>query len=189
MSFVYNYLIEAMWLGWAIYWRFASLNVKKTTRLEPLGSRLTHMAPLIAGVFLLLWPVRTGVLFERTWPGSYFTFWTGTVLVAYGLGFAIWARRVLGRNWSGLVTLKEDHQLIQEGPYRWVRHPIYTGLLLAFLGSAIAIGEWRGILAFVLAFAAFDIKRRIEERWMKEVFGTSYEQYQKRVRALIPLVW
>ena len=107
------------------------------------------------------------------------------VLVA-GLVFSIWARVHIGRNWSGIVTLKQDHELIQSGPYRLVRHPIYTGLLLGFIGTAIARDEWRGWLAVLMVLAALWRKLRLEERWLTEQFGDAYRQYRSEVAALIP---
>ena len=87
------------------------------------------------------------------------------------------------------MTIKVDHELVTSGPYRMVRHPIYTGLLLAFLGTAIARGEWRGLLAVALALWAFWRKSRVEERLMREQFGGAYEEYSQRVAALIPFVF
>jgi protein-S-isoprenylcysteine O-methyltransferase Ste14 len=92
----------------------------------------------------------------------------------------------LGTNWSGTVTIKQDHELITGGPYRFVRHPIYSGLLLAFIGTALARGEWRGVLAVALTFVAFWRKLRIEEQWMRQQFGVAYEEYARRVAALAP---
>jgi len=91
-------------------------------------------------------------------------------------------------NWSQAVTLKEDHELITSGPYALVRHPIYTGLLIAFAGSAIARGEWRGLLAVALVFVALWRKLKLEERWMRSHFGEAYETYSRRVSALLPYV-
>jgi protein-S-isoprenylcysteine O-methyltransferase Ste14 len=109
----------------------------------------------------------------------------GIAILAGGLGFAGWARRHLGRNWSGWVTVKDDHTLICTGPYRLVRHPIYSGLLLAFAGNALAIGEWRGVLAVAFGFLAFVLKLRIEEARMRETFP-EYDRYTQQVAALIP---
>ena len=95
---------------------------------------------------------------------------------------------MLGRNWSGIVTVKQDHELVRSGPYRWVRHPIYTGLLIAFVGTAISRGEWRGVLAVLIVFAALWRKLQLEERWMIETFGDAYLRYRAEVRALIPFV-
>jgi protein-S-isoprenylcysteine O-methyltransferase Ste14 len=112
----------------------------------------------------------------------------GLALTFAGLAFAIWARMLLGGNWSSDVTLKRDHELIVVGPYRWVRHPIYTGILLALIGTALAVGEWRAVLAVVLAAAAFWRKLGIEEAVMRRQFGESYTRYGERVPALIPFV-
>jgi len=112
----------------------------------------------------------------------------GVLVLAGGLAFTVWARVILGRNWSGTVTLKEGHELIRSGPYRFVRHPIYTGLLVAFAGSAIARGEWRGLVALAIAFAALWRKLKLEERWLGETFGDAYERYRAEVPALIPFL-
>lgn len=189
MTFAHRYLFHAMWLSWAGYWWVASFNVKTATRRESLQSRLSHIAPLVLAVFLLF-PQTSPIqaLGERFMPDAAWTFWVGAVLTLAGLLFAVWARVHIGRNWSGTITVKEDHALITGGPYRFVRHPIYTGLLLALIGFALARGEWRGVVAVALAFWAFWRKLRIEERWMREQFGVAYEEYSRRVSALIPFV-
>jgi protein-S-isoprenylcysteine O-methyltransferase Ste14 len=189
MAVAYRFLIPAMWLSWVAYWWVASRHVKPTARRESVPSRLMHIAPLSLAV-LLLWPERVplSTLGERFVPLAAWPFWTGAALTLAGLSFTVWARVFLGGNWSGIVTVKEGHELITGGPYRFVRHPIYTGLLLAFCGSALARGEWRGVLAVCLVFAALWRKLRIEEQWMRERFGSQYQQYSRRVAALIPLV-
>jgi protein-S-isoprenylcysteine O-methyltransferase Ste14 len=112
----------------------------------------------------------------------------GTVLLAAGLGFSVWARRHLGRNWSAHVVVKQGHELVRTGPYRWVRHPIYTGILLALLGMVVAFGEWRGLLAMGFALLSFAVKSGQEERRMGEVFP-EYEQYRRETAALIPFIY
>jgi protein-S-isoprenylcysteine O-methyltransferase Ste14 len=102
------------------------------------------------------------------------------------VAFAIWARATLGRNWSAVVQVKQGHELVERGPYRWVRHPIYTGLLMGFLGTACALGEWRGLLGTAIVGVSFWFKLKLEERWMREQFGARYEDYMRRVKALIP---
>ena len=117
------------------------------------------------------------------WPAA-----LGAALTFAGVVFSVWARFVLAANWSSLVQLKQDHELIVEGPYRWVRHPIYTGVLLMFAGTALAVGEWRGLLAVAIAAAAFWRKLRLEETVMRGQFGDAYARYAERVPALIPLL-
>jgi protein-S-isoprenylcysteine O-methyltransferase Ste14 len=109
-------------------------------------------------------------------------------MLAAGLAFAVWARRHLGRNWSAHVVVKEDHALIRSGPYRHLRHPIYTGILLAFLGMVLVIGELRGLLAMGCVLLSFAIKSRQEEKRMSETFP-EYEQYRRETAALIPFVY
>ncbi|MGH7689031.1 MAG: methyltransferase family protein, partial [Gemmatimonadaceae bacterium] len=95
----------------------------------------------------------------------------------------------LGRNWSGTVTVKENHELIVRGPYRIVRHPIYTGFTLGMLGTALVIAQVRGLIAMALIVCAWRLKWGVEERFMLEEFGERYADYKKRVSALIPGIW
>ena len=139
------------------------------------------MLPLLLAVGLL-WAERVPGAFlnERLFPWAPWEFWVAAFVAAAGMLFTVWARVHLGGNWSGIVTIKHDHELIASGPYAIVRHPIYTGLLVAFIGSAMARGEWRGVLAVLIAWVALWRKLRLEERWMAERFGQQYEAYCRR---------
>jgi protein-S-isoprenylcysteine O-methyltransferase Ste14 len=176
-----------LWVAWLVYWRLSAADVKPTVRHESKWSRISYVIPLlIASILLFIRPIAGGgFLFSRFLPEGIGWYWLGVALVAAGLGFSVWARQHLGRNWSGTVEVKQDHQLICTGPYRFVRHPIYTGLLVAFLGTAIVIGQWRGILAVLFAFGSFWRKLTLEERFMRETFGSAYEEYRARTAALI----
>jgi protein-S-isoprenylcysteine O-methyltransferase Ste14 len=187
MPLVYNYLFPAMWLSFVAYWWAISKDVKVTERQESLPSRLTRLV-LIVGAVALLWlpSVPLALLNQRFLPLSVWCFWIGAAVTATGLLFAVWARRHLGKNWSQAVTLKEDHELITSGPYSLVRHPIYTGFLLGFVGCALARGEWRGLVAVALVFGALWHKLKLEEQWMRAQFGESYAAYARRVAALVP---
>ncbi|TAL53112.1 isoprenylcysteine carboxylmethyltransferase family protein [Pandoraea sp.] len=189
MAYQYRSVILALWVAWLIYWGILALNVKAARRRESLLSRAGHGVPLLVAAWLLITPrLSDGILGARFLPAGAVWSLAGTALVLLGLAFTVWARVHLGRNWSGIVTVKQGHELIRSGPYRWVRHPIYTGLLLAFMGSAIALGQWRGVLAMLIVFAALWRKLRLEERWMIETFGAAYTAYRNEVAALIPFV-
>jgi protein-S-isoprenylcysteine O-methyltransferase Ste14 len=184
-----SYLLGALWLAWILYWWISSRDVKPNRRQESAASRIAHMLPLVLAAWLIAAHRLPGdSLVGRMFPATLTVYLVGTAITAAGLAFSVWARVVLGRNWSGTVTLKEGHELVRSGPYRLVRHPIYTGLLVAFIGSAVARGEWRGVLAVAIAFVALWRKLQLEERWMEETFGEAYARYRAEVPALIPFL-
>jgi protein-S-isoprenylcysteine O-methyltransferase Ste14 len=127
-----------------------------------------------------------GPLSSRFLPDDIALRLVGIMVLLLGLSFAVWARVHLGQYWSGRVSIKVDHKLIRSGPYRLVRHPIYTGILFGFIGTALEVGEIRAWLAFVLALVGLLIKIRAEERLLVKEFGSTYLQYKKEVKMLIP---
>lgn len=182
---LYRELTFALWLAWLLYWVLSAANAKRTQRRESLASRLSYIVPLLAGVWLIGAPrLEWGWLSLQLLPPLRYPL--GVALVALGLAFSVWARLHLGRNWSGTVTLKEGHELIRRGPYAYVRHPIYTGLLVALLGSALECGEPRALLGVALALISFVYKLRIEEVLMRQTFPAEYPRYSAQVPALIP---
>ncbi len=181
--------IDGAWIVWLLIWIFLSGQVKRVVRREHPLSRLAHLIPMTAAGLLLV----SGAPFHGTWlgaamlPRAPWMAYAGALLTGAGLLFAVQARLVLAGNWSGTVTLKHGHELIRHGPYAIVRHPIYTGLLTAMLGTAIAIDQWRGVLAVAILLGAFLAKLRTEEGFMREAFGDAYREYCKAVPALIPV--
>ena len=190
MRLFYDWFFPALWVVYLLYWQVAARGAKSNERVEPLVSRIVRVVTFFFVIVLLMdhWmPIPVlyrSYLSENNWTAW---FWIGAVISVLGLGLAIWARVYLGTNWSRSVTIKRDHKLITGGPYSLVRHPIYTGLLTGFLGTAIAIGQVRGLVAFALIFAVLWYKLQLEERWMQQQFGKDYEQYAQRVPALVPL--
>jgi protein-S-isoprenylcysteine O-methyltransferase Ste14 len=184
---LYQGLIPGLWLIWLAGWIISGLSTKKVVHTEGPVSRLLHLVPLGIGIILLTFRYAGGPwLASRIYPQTPWSFWIGSALVACGLGFAAWARIHLAGNWSGTVTLKQDHTLTRSGPYRFVRHPIYTGLLAAILGSAVATAEWRGVVAFALVLLSFLRKLRVEEAFLTTEFGDAYVRYRAEVPALVP---
>jgi protein-S-isoprenylcysteine O-methyltransferase Ste14 len=187
----YQVFFTTVWLLWLIAWWVFATNVKATVRRQPALSRLINMVLLWCAFGLLFWGQFIPVpgLTARFLPLAQWQFWAalGALLTLLGLLFTVWARVYLGRNWSGMfATIKADHELVTGGPYALVRHPIYSGLMLAFVGTALAIGQWRCVLATVLALIAILHRILVEEGFMREQFGAAYDAYAKRVRAFVP---
>ncbi len=189
MTHVLRALIPALWILWLGYWVVAARVTGETRRRESFASRLSHYGPLIVGGLLLGVPGILGPELERQIYGpTHLWLWIASALVAIGLGFSAWARVWLGSNWSAEVTVKQNHELVRGGPYALVRHPIYTGVLLALIGTALSVDKWRALIGLVLVAAGFLRKIVIEERFMLVEFGKAYEHYRAEVPALIPFV-
>ncbi len=176
----------ALWLVFAGVWILAAAGAKRTVRRESAQSRLAYVIPTALGAFLVFQPRRLGLLDIRFLPDTEAVILFGLAVTAAGIGFAIWARLTLGRNWSGTVTIKEDHRLIRNGPYRFVRHPIYSGILGALLGTAIGQGTVPSLIGVAIVLCGFRIKWKTEEHFMVGQFGEQYVQYQREVKAVIP---
>jgi protein-S-isoprenylcysteine O-methyltransferase Ste14 len=190
MSFNALSLIHYAWAVLGLIWGLGLMNSKRTVRAEPASGRLLHLALILSGMYLLLGRAfHSGWWILRILPHSRVLEIAGLAFALAGCFFAIWARVVLGSNWSGRVTVKEGHELNVRGPYAIVRHPIYTGLLLAALGTALAVGEARSVVGLILLAGAFLAKIDQEERLMLETFPERYPAYRQRVKTLIPGVF
>jgi protein-S-isoprenylcysteine O-methyltransferase Ste14 len=183
--------VSIFWLAFTILWVAAAFTSKRSVQVQSGGSRLLQAGLVVIGVALIFnfgnWLER-GWLAVRVVPESTPVVVGGAILTVVGMFFSVWARLTLGRNWSGLVTIKQDHELIQRGPYNIVRHPIYTGMLVGMLGTAFIYGIARCFVGVPLVGLAFWLKMQIEERFMVQQFGARYVHYRQQVRALIPFV-
>jgi protein-S-isoprenylcysteine O-methyltransferase Ste14 len=179
MLWFYESFFPVVWILFLLYWQIKAINTKTTQRLESAASRIA-IALLSTTRIPLRW------LYLQLWPVGFWPFWLGAAVLIAGLLFAIWAREHLGRNWSRSVTIKQGHELIATGPYAVVRHPIYTGILTGFLGTAIAVSQVRGFISFALIFLALWLKLRMEEQWMRSQFGEAYVTYARQTAALVP---
>jgi protein-S-isoprenylcysteine O-methyltransferase Ste14 len=185
----YQHATKIAWLLLGLYWLWSSRRIKAVSHMEaPFKRFVAYHLPMLAACALL----GEGEWYGDTWLHHRFLSElvafqpAGLVLVAGGVFIACWARHTLGRNWSVAPQLKHEHEFVQSGPYRHVRHPIYSGLLLAFLGTTVMIGEWRALLAFAIVLASFAYKYRVEERLLQRHFGDRYRRYAARTGALLP---
>jgi protein-S-isoprenylcysteine O-methyltransferase Ste14 len=163
------------------------LRVKRTKIEQNSWERLAHVTAMaIAFILLFTQSWRIGPLGSRFMPENVRTQELGIFFTWVGIAIAIWARYSLGQYWSARVTLKVDHQLIRSGPYAYVRHPIYTALLLAMAGTALVVGEWRAVVAVFLTLVAFSHKARKEEALLFSEFGDQYQEYRRHTGFLTP---
>lgn len=178
------------WYVFAAYWLISWLRVNRTKETEKSADRFITIAVVVAAYELLFagW-LRIGPLRLRFIPDERWIAWAGIAFTWFGVAIAIWARYCLGVFWSARVTLKEGHQLIRSGPYAFIRHPIYTGMLLGCIGAALVVGEWRGVLAVALLLAAHSRKAVREERFLTQEFGETYLSYRQSTGFLFPRLW
>jgi len=182
-------IISVCWALFAVIWLLAAFATKQTVYKESGLQRLRYIIPLLLGWFLLAKGHRlSDPLNHRVIPHLDALAWIGAVLCIAGLIFCVWARFTLGRNWSGIVTLKGGHKLITSGPYAFVRHPIYTGLLTMCVATMIVLGHIAAIIAMPFVIVSLWVKLRSEENLMLENFPAGYEAYSRRVKRLIPFV-
>jgi protein-S-isoprenylcysteine O-methyltransferase Ste14 len=178
------------WYIFAAYWGISSFRTNRTKTTEKSADRLITIAVVVVAYELLFagW-LRVGPLRLRFIPDERWIAWAGIAFTWFGVAIAIWARYCLGVFWSARVTLKEGHQLIRSGPYAFIRHPIYTGMLLGCIGAALVVGEWRGVLAVALLLAAHSRKAVREERFLTQEFGEAYLSYRRCTGFLFPRLW
>jgi protein-S-isoprenylcysteine O-methyltransferase Ste14 len=177
----------AAYLVMSLYWAATQHQEAPDKAPETWWSRLIHQVLMNGAMLLVLIPVPG--LMQRFYPDTPTPIIVGAALAAIGALFAIWARRTLGRNWSSAVRIAEDHQLVRDGPYRLVRHPIYTGILTIFLGMAIGSGEVHAWLGFALVCIAYWRKIGLEEHILRGAFGEAFEDYRRHSKAVIPFLW
>ena|ERR1051326_1670464 len=183
-------IIATCWGAFLVIWIIAAGWTKASTYREMRSRRLRYTIFLVAAYAVLVYGGRLPYpLNLRVIPVNWGVELAGVILCLAGLMFSFWARFTIGRNWSGNITLKKEHELVQHGPYRWVRHPIYTGLILMLFGTVLVLGRAAGLISLALAFLSFWIKLRDEETLMLQHFPNQYRAYQERVKRLIPFVW
>jgi protein-S-isoprenylcysteine O-methyltransferase Ste14 len=186
------------WTLWAITWIAASIWANRTVKRPGIGREWFYRLLTLAGFFLLLggflktqddhlvWARWPGVLGDAAYPPIAIS-WAMVAFTALGFLFAWWARVHLGRLWSGSITRKEGHHVVDSGPYAIVRHPIYTGILLSAVASAIVIAQVHAYLGAALLIVGYWLKARLEERWLREELGPQeYDAYRRRVPMLVP---
>jgi len=171
------------WAGFWLYWLVAAFSMKRGR--APWSREVRIRVVIFVAVVLL---IRLGAFRGHGVSSDPWRAALGLVLFVLGLSFAIWARLNIGRNWGTPMTQKVEPELVTSGPYRLVRHPIYSGILLAGAGTAIALG-WRWLIAVGLAAAYFLYSATVEERYLTEQFPEGYPAYRRSTKMLVPFVF
>lgn len=174
-----------LWITLLLVWVLLWFRMKRAKKLETPWEMLQHGLPVVAG-FWLMFETSWKWLNVKLWPGTPAVLWAGVALTALGVGISISARFTLGANWSGVVTLKQGHELIRKGLYRSIRHPIYTGILIACVGTQLIHGHLRGWVGFLVVAATFYFKARREERFLKQEFGAGFEEHVRQTGMFLP---
>jgi protein-S-isoprenylcysteine O-methyltransferase Ste14 len=186
----YQRIIMCSWSLWTLYWFGAALwNRQAVLRKESQASWLSWRLLTVAAWIFLLLPMDVAVLRLRLVPSTDLWACLGLGLHLAGLLYSVWARLTLGSNWSSKVTIKEGHQLIRSGPYAYTRHPIYTGIIMGGVGTAVVMGDLQAWLGVGFLIGAFQQKLSVEERFMRDQFGSSYDSYAAKVKRLIPFLY
>jgi protein-S-isoprenylcysteine O-methyltransferase Ste14 len=177
-----------LWVVFSAYWTFASRNSSPTKSSESKPSTALHQILLNAALLLLFVPVpgMTGWFLPRRF---HFLVAIGAIVQTGFLLLAVWARRHLGRNWSAEVRIAVDHQLVRTGPYRFLRHPIYTAMLGMSLGTAIASSQYHALLGLAILMSAYLRKTRLEDQILGQTFGVEYDGYRHDTWALVPFLF
>jgi protein-S-isoprenylcysteine O-methyltransferase Ste14 len=175
------------WTIWALWWLAMAFLSKSTKRRESVAQRIEHLVPAILGFMLIFRKGFGGSWLARPiWPANPVLLTLCVIATVLGLLFAVWARLILGSNWSGTVTIKTNHQLIRRGPYRSIRHPIYTGMLTALLATAMIQGLLSGMIGFAFVLLALYRKATREETFLSQEFGEGFSEHRQQTGMFLP---
>lgn len=180
---VIELVFAVVWAAFWLYWIVAAFSMKRGR--HPWSRELRIRVVIVALVFVL---VRVGAFHGHAYNSDLGRGVVGLVIFGSGLAFAVWARVHIGRNWGTPMTQKNDPELVTSGPYRLVRHPIYSGILVAGLGTAVALG-WLWLIAFALAGIYFIYSATVEERYLAEQFPEAYPAFKRSTKMLVPFVF
>lgn len=184
-----GHAIIALWTAFIISWLTAALWAAPAEKRAGLGAEARYRIVLLAGTLLFVIPAHGYQGWMRLWQVSRMEAWICAGLIAAGFALSWWARIYLGRLWSSQVTKKADHHIVDTGPYALVRHPIYTGLLLAVFATAAAKGTLVGISGAAIMTLGIWMKAQLEENFLRTELGpAAYDDYCRRVPMLIPFV-
>ncbi len=184
-------VIGLVWVIFLLYWVISSFTAKKIEKRERGGGIASRVAIGVVAYLLMVHAgdPRLGALSNRFLPSAPWIAWLGVALTVVGLLFAIWARVHIGKYWSATVALKAEHKLIRSGPYSRIRHPIYTGILLALAGTSVMVGRYAALLGLAIILLSFWLKARKEEWLLAGEFGEAFEHHRRSTGFFLPKIF
>jgi len=182
---IFSWLVIAFWVVFYLFWAISYHGTKRV--IHRANRWIGGSVGIVVVIAILL--SRLAAFNIQLFPHTDGVKVTGTALCGLGFALAIWARKHLGKNWSREPSIQAGHELVTSGPYQFVRHPIYTGILAAIFGSALVVDSMVWPIMFVGLFLMFVWRVKAEEEFMLQLFPQQYPEYKKRTSALIPFVW
>lgn len=186
-------VVSYIWGIFWIYWILAAIKTRSNVKKESSGQksiqRVVHLIFVIISYVITFFQFKNISLWNRIIPDYKYVEYIGIAILIFSLLFAIWARIVLGRNWSGAIQKVEGQRLVRSGPYKYIRNPIYTGIVCGFFGTFITLGSLASIMGFCIILIIYIIKINREQRFLILEFGEEYEKYIKESWALIPYIF
>jgi protein-S-isoprenylcysteine O-methyltransferase Ste14 len=186
-------VVSYIWGIFWIYWILAAIKTRSNVKKESSGQRsiqrVVHLIFVIISYAITFFQFKNIFLWDRIIPNYEYVEYIGIAILVFSLLFAIWARIVLGRNWSGAIQKVEGQRLVCSGPYKYIRNPIYTGIVCGFFGTFITLGSLASIMGFCIILITYIIKINREQRFLILEFGEEYEKYIKKSWALIPYIF
>ena len=189
MELTQGHIVGGLWIFFCLYWFVASFNVNKMRKREPAGQRLAFLLIFIGICYLTkVAGARLGISNRRFVPLQPWIEWLGIALTGAGIAFAIWARNHIGKYWSASISLREGHELIRSGPYARIRHPIYSGMLLALAGTTLWLGRYGALIVLGFGLVAVVVKAKKEEALLQGEFGAAFDEHRRCTGFLLPRV-
>lgn len=184
-----TYIWNIFWGYWILSAMYTRLRVKKVSSGQRNTQRIVHLSFVIIAFFITLFQFRHITFWNKSISDNLTVQYTGVVILITSLLFAVWARVTLGRNWSGAIQKVEGQRLVRSGPYKYIRNPIYTGIIFGFFGTFITFGTMASLVGFIIILLIYIIKINNEQKFLMKEFGEEYRKYIAESWALIPFIF
>jgi protein-S-isoprenylcysteine O-methyltransferase Ste14 len=184
-----RYIWALFWGYWILSAAYTRSKVKKVSSGQKSIQWIFHLIFVILAFSITLYEFKNLTFWREIIPHNLIVEYLGVIILLISLSFAIWARISLGRNWSGAIQMVEGQRLVRNGPYKYIRNPIYTGIVCGFFGTFITFGTTASLVGFIIILSTYIVKIDKEQRYLIEEFGEEYKKYISESWALIPFIF